>query len=823
MQFVSYSPSGIHIACLVDVGNSGGIYVYHARTGALVYSAGGARGERYHRCGFSGDSRWLVASMTDGSLKFWDMRLPQPIGTLRGPATRLIHFAFSGDDHWLATCTPDGKVLVWEKDLLEPCTELAVENEVVGPLAFSADGKTLASCTPDRRVVIIDPESAAIIVRLPNHIDTIRDLAFSPDGTRLLTTDGETVRSWNWREGAEQWSSPGHRATSVCWSPESELVASAGYDSMIHLYHANDGSEVGSWTGYAAITGLRFLPGKPLLVSTGNDGFLRLWDFAMGQRFARSDVDEAVRLRDIDAGGPMVAAFPAMKQILQFALSADGRAAALGLHDGELRVLRFNDRMEPEATMKPLLWAGAPPSSFAFSPDGQTLGLGGNLGTFQATDATTQEARYSLSGRRVGARSLAYGSDGRTLGTISREGCLTLWDLTQWQTRTLCGSPLMPVQSLAFSADGRALAVATDDSIPPDRPLTDNVPAGPNVRRFASRQAGLSLGTDRSIHSDGTPWDRSGAGLSRLGHGHSARTAPPAGCMTPTAISCVAWSKEGILAAGSRDGTVWIWNTGESKLIMRFAVNAASDEAIGWQPRAGRALIPPKTLERLDSVTALAFLADGSKLAVATRSGIVQLVDAADWENRTTLLSEASNVACLAFSPSGSTLVANRGGQVLCWDLNAPARTPVPRLFGEMQDSPIASVAFRHEGQTLAIGRHDGTVQFFTAQFLDADQGATSYSSEPLVLTGHLDRVAAMCFSPDDQTLATGSWDATVRLWHVASGQELAVLRAHHDKVEAVTFSPDGSVLASGGHRDADHGEVFLWAPCCDQIMKRSK
>ncbi len=78
-------------------------------------------------------------------------------------------------------------------------------------------------------------------------------------------------------------------------------------------------------------------------------------------------------------------------------------------------------------------------------------------------------------------------------------------------------------------------------------------------------------------------------------------------------------------------------------------------------------------------------------------------------------------------------------------------------------------------------------------------------------LKGHLDRTVSMSFSPDDRTLATGSWDGTVRLWHVISGQEVAALKAHYGKVEAVAFSPDGAVLATGGQRDADHGEVFLW------------
>ena len=413
--------------------------------------------------------------------------------------------------------------------------------------------------------------------------------------------------------------------------------------------------------------------------------------------------------------------------------------------------------------------------------------------------------------RAVGATSVAYSPDGHTLATVSREGCLTLWDLTQWQTRTLAGSPLMPVRSLSFSADGTALAIATDDSIAPDRPLTDDVPPGPNVRRFMSRRSASLLGTSHSIHFDGVPWDASGLGFRVWDLATGRERLLPAECTTLTTMPCVAWSCRGTLAAGSHDGSVWIWNTDTWNLVTRFAVNPASTDTIGWHPQAGRALATPRALDRLDGVTSLAFSADGAKLAVATRSGIVQLAETADWEHRVTLSSEAAEVACLTFSSSGSTLVANHRGQLLCWDLSDPATTPGPHHFGGVQDSTIASVAFRHDGQSLAVGRRDGTVQFFPTQSLNASQLESTKAGQPLALTGHLDRVAAICFAPDDRTLATGSWDATVRLWHVASGQELAVLRAHHDKVEAVAFSPDGSVLATGGRRDDDHGEIFLW------------
>ncbi len=83
---------------------------------------------------------------------------------------------------------------------------------------------------------------------------------------------------------------------------------------------------------------------------------------------------------------------------------------------------------------------------------------------------------------------------------------------------------------------------------------------------------------------------------------------------------------------------------------------------------------------------------------------------------------------------------------------------------------------------------------------------------------GHSNFVSALAISPDGKTLASASWDETVKLWDLNTGRPVKTLRECPGHLNSVSFSMDGRLLAAGS--DA---VVTVWDLAADKVLTTIK
>jgi WD40 repeat protein len=415
----------------------------------------------------------------------------------------------------------------------------------------------------------------------------------------------------------------------------------------------------------------------------------------------------------------------------------------------------------------------------AFSPDGRwlatSIGVNSPVTLWDAGGASV----VTFNPEQEVVFDIAFSPDGRRLATAGLDGTVKLWSVSD-------GSPIATINAaqgrlflVAFTPDGGQLytysrddnttalwnlvgqeKIATAITDPDHSPEVAFGPAGPWI---ASPEYNSKVKLwDGKVNL----WDASGKRVATIDTQHQQQYRPR-----------IVLSPDGQrMATIGGDGKVKLWDA-KGKLIDTIDLQKGQTE------------------------TEVAFGPHGPWFATIEGDGKVKLWDAKG--NLTaTLNTHQAGFHNVVLSPDCQRLALRDRSKVDLWDLKG--KLIATNTLGDKANRGafISSVAFSPDGQRLATGGSEGTVQ---VRDIKRDTITTIHTRQGDIL--------ALQFSPDGRWLATcGQLNDSVNLWD-AHGNIIATLNTRQTYLEQVAFSPDGQSLATIGSSGDGHGPdmVKLW------------
>ncbi|HYT42829.1 MAG TPA: TIR domain-containing protein, partial [Methylomirabilota bacterium] len=124
----------------------------------------------------------------------------------------------------------------------------------------------------------------------------------------------------------------------------------------------------------------------------------------------------------------------------------------------------------------------------------------------------------------------------------------------------------------------------------------------------------------------------------------------------------------------------------------------------------------------------------------------------------------------------------------------------------EGHSEAIWSLAFSPDGQTLVSGSNDRTIKIW-----NVPTGILLRT-----LTGNMSNVWSIALSPDGQTLISGSKESSIKVWNYLTGELLRSLDGHTGGVQSIVLSADGQTLVSA----SEDKTIKVWNPHTGDMLR---
>jgi WD40 repeat protein len=330
------------------------------------------------RLAFTPDSRYVVTSSIDKTVRVWDVSTSETVRVVRLWIGEDSDGAFTG-----VAVSPDGKTLavggihrvdgkrelgciVFLIDLATGKVEKALKGhtDMIGALAFSSNGKLLASGGRDDGALILWNVATGKSEKvLKGHTAILKHINFSPDGERLLVcAEDSSCYLWSVSKGTLESRFTGNPPIQAnTWSPDGKTMAAGHRGGFISITEPN-GKLIRKYEGIGCdhFTSVAFTPDGQHLLFTGIRG--------------PNSVRAGCGMLNLGNANERPGSPFHLGTVMHGAMSPDGKyAATAGFVLNEALVWRVSDSWQAAQ----FLGKGRPTQNIAWTADGRAFACGG--------------------------------------------------------------------------------------------------------------------------------------------------------------------------------------------------------------------------------------------------------------------------------------------------------------------------------------------------------------------------------------------------------------------------------------------------------------